>query len=429
MSTPTDSNPEKEIILKVTESITSAISESTNPVIDEKDQLPTSPTLPSNKDLSVTPTKSKALQNITQPIIDIQRRFSRLFPESGISPAKTPIKDDSLSNEKDQLSPLPSAKDTKDSLTPTKRSSMQSLTQPIKRISKYFSKKDMKLNESTDASTSPRELIITEVTSNKEYPINLKNNLNILSNEELILVNLLLELKQEHLFAEWEPPSINDALKHEFLQQISLLNSTYPNGLKAYINRSIELLEASKTGANPLDGWSPSVPTGVVLNDPYSESYIEYETKGKSILNNKIGFIIVAGGLGERLGYSGIKTALPCETTTNTCYLELYISQILAFQNHYCKDKSKYLPFAIMVSDDTYTKTLELLQSNHYFGMQRDQITILKQEKVAALKSSDGKMALINPYAIDSKPHGHGDIHSLMYSTGTRCRQMIIILN
>ena len=40
----------------------------------------------------------------------------------------------------------------------------------------------------------------------------------------------------------------------------------------------------------------------------------------------------VAGGLGERLGYSGIKVALPTETSTGKCYLALFIEHILALQ-------------------------------------------------------------------------------------------------
>lgn len=32
-----------------------------------------------------------------------------------------------------------------------------------------------------------------------------------------------------------------------------------------------------------------------------------------------------------------------------------------------------------MTSDDTNDQTLELLEKNNYFGMQKDQITIMKQ--------------------------------------------------
>jgi UDP-sugar pyrophosphorylase len=43
-------------------------------------------------------------------------------------------------------------------------------------------------------------------------------------------------------------------------------------------------------------------------------------------------YVLVAGGLGERLGYSGIKVALPVESASNACFLQLYIESILALQ-------------------------------------------------------------------------------------------------
>ena len=41
-------------------------------------------------------------------------------------------------------------------------------------------------------------------------------------------------------------------------------------------------------------------------------------------------FVLVAGGRGERLGYGGIKLALPSETTSGACFLELYVAHIRA---------------------------------------------------------------------------------------------------
>jgi len=37
------------------------------------------------------------------------------------------------------------------------------------------------------------------------------------------------------------------------------------------------------------------------------------------------------------------------------------------------------IPLVIMTSDDTHGRTLELLESNSYFGMQPTQVTLLKQ--------------------------------------------------
>jgi UDP-N-acetylglucosamine pyrophosphorylase len=44
-------------------------------------------------------------------------------------------------------------------------------------------------------------------------------------------------------------------------------------------------------------------------------------------------FVLVAGGLGERLGYSGIKLALMSDTARGACFLQVVILLILAM-NH-----------------------------------------------------------------------------------------------
>jgi UDP-sugar pyrophosphorylase len=41
-------------------------------------------------------------------------------------------------------------------------------------------------------------------------------------------------------------------------------------------------------------------------------------------------FVLVAGGLGERLGFSGIKVALPTELVTGTTYIQYYLKYLEA---------------------------------------------------------------------------------------------------
>ena len=173
------------------------------------------------------------------------------------------------------------------------------------------------------------------------------------------------------------------------------------------------ILLSPQQDINPLDGWTPSVPSGVSL-EPGTAAFDAKEVTGLPQLGS-VGFVLVAGGLGERLGYSGIKIGLPCETTTGTTYLQLYCQQISAMQTRYCK-AGQTLPLAIMVSDDTVAQTEALLAANGNFGLQ---VTIMKQEKVPSLQDSQARLALSSKYVLDSKPHGHGDVHVLMHSTGT----------
>uniref|UniRef100_A0A7S3JVS8 UTP-monosaccharide-1-phosphate uridylyltransferase n=1 Tax=Aureoumbra lagunensis TaxID=44058 RepID=A0A7S3JVS8_9STRA len=232
--------------------------------------------------------------------------------------------------------------------------------------------------------------------------------------EEKRLVEVLNECGQSHLFEDWTAEdSVED--RKNFFAQIEKLNSSYPGGLKAYVESAKSLLAASARGDNPLDGWVPSVPTGESLEFG-SEAWAEHEMVGV-IEAKKCGFVLVAGGLGERLGYSRIKIELPIETLTKISYLEYYIKYILALQQ---KSKTNLkLPLAIMVSDDTEAMTKEMLIANKYFGAAKNQITLLKQEKVAALADNEGRIAADGKYAVQSKPHGHGDVHVLLHQSGT----------
>jgi UDP-sugar pyrophosphorylase len=263
----------------------------------------------------------------------------------------------------------------------------------------------------------------------ENWPSEMRENESILSKEEKNLVIMLLSEDQHHLFDNWDPPGTRDHDKHLFFETIDRLHKSYnvPGGLSAYLNNAKSLLTNAKLGINPLEGWIPEVPAGVALT-PFSADYIKYEENGTSDIFN-CGFVLVAGGLGERLGYNGIKVELPVEMTTSTKYLELYCQQLLAMQNRFKLQASMsdadiatkvrdHIPLAIMVSDDTVTRTISLLEENNYFGLEKEQITILKQEKVAALLDSDAHIARLSTYIIDSKPHGHGDVHALMYSSG-----------
>ncbi|GLT84928.1 hypothetical protein SLE2022_031360 [Rubroshorea leprosula] len=251
---------------------------------------------------------------------------------------------------------------------------------------------------------------------------NLKKNLRLLSPDQVELAKMLLEMEQSHLFEHWPEPGVDDEEKKAFFPQVARLNSSYPGGLASYIKNARELLADSKAGKNPYDGFTPSVPTGEVLTYG-DDNFIKFEETGIKEAQNAA-FVLVAGGLGERLGYNGIKLALPAETTTGTCFLQHYIEHILALQEASHRltkgEIQKEIPFVIMTSDDTHARTVDHLESNSYFGMKPTQVKLLKQEKVACLDDNDARLAMDphNKYRIQTKPHGHGDVHSLLYSSG-----------
>jgi hypothetical protein len=125
--------------------------------------------------------------------------------------------------------------------------------------------------------------------------------------QQALLITLYRDLGQKHLFDEEffngaAPPS----QRRQFAAQLLSLDQEYTNGgLEGYITKARELLADSQRGVNPLAGWTPSVPKGQLLDFGTSQ-YKEREAEGIKQLAS-CGFVLVAGGLGERLGYTGIK--------------------------------------------------------------------------------------------------------------------------
>eukprot|EP00934_Nitzschia_sp_Nitz4_P008011 Nitzschia sp. Nitz4//scaffold165_size50357//3008//5415//NITZ4_007013-RA/size50357-processed-gene-0.1-mRNA-1//1//CDS//3329538108//8001//frame0 len=257
------------------------------------------------------------------------------------------------------------------------------------------------------------------------FPAILEKRLRVLAKEkpsqfELVKDLCSEELGQTHLFEKWLGEDDVPASEiRGFSASLEKLNKSYPGGLRAYILNAKKLLSVvrldSKEGINPLDGWSPSVPKGQAF-DLGTKEYLNTEKKGIRMLG-KVGFVLVAGGLGERLGYKGAKIGLPTETTTGTSYIQYYCEYIKAVQNKMCA-KGERLPLCIMVSNDTKVPTFKLLKDNKCFGLRRRQIFIVEQGiGVPALGDNDARIVLENGKIV-TKPHGHGDIHTLLYEGG-----------
>lgn len=133
---------------------------------------------------------------------------------------------------------------------------------------------------------------------------------------------------------------------------------------------------------NPYEGFVPSVPIGEKVNFTSFEEVAGLEAIGREELKHTA-FVLVAGGLGERLQYDGIKIGIEFELTTGYTFLNYYLDFIRAFSEH--------AELAIMTSDDTYSLTVKLLEDHNYYGFPREKLIIMKQEKVPAMIDNDAR--------------------------------------
>jgi len=248
----------------------------------------------------------------------------------------------------------------------------------------------------------------------------LLNNEAVLSPEQFTFCKKLSDDGMAYLFDNWSSPGWSDDKKKAAAEQLMQCDSKYPGGLKAYVANAVALLQASAAGTNPLEGYTPTVPVGESVT-AHTAAWKHFEDIGLKNVGSCV-FAIVAGGLGERLGYNNIKLKLPAESMTEKTYIQYYIETILSFQELARQASGKQdlkLSLMLMTSDDTDSRTRAFLEEISNFGMADDQIVILKPEKVPSICNNEGKIAMDEDnHLIQTKPHGHGDVHQVLHQSG-----------
>ncbi len=236
-----------------------------------------------------------------------------------------------------------------------------------------------------------------------------------LSPDERTWIRALLALGQAHLFSGWAQPGEQTEAKRDMLAALARADAAYPGGLETYLERARALLQAAKAGANVFEGLRPEQPETIDLSRMDGD-YEAYEQAGLAAAGG-LGVVLVAGGLGERLGYPGIKLDIPVEVTAGVTYLELYARWIQALGER----SGRPVPLVIMTSGQTHEGTVASLERAAWFGMP-ERIVLLRQELVPALADEQGRIAADGDYEVQLKPHGHGDVHLLLHQSGTARR-------
>lgn len=219
------------------------------------------------------------------------------------------------------------------------------------------------------------------------------------------LVALLRELGQTSLAERAESERPSDAQCAALLSQIQNLSQFYCGGASAYLAKARKLLEDFKNNRHEIPSVMtlPTNATHISLGAEYEE----LEELARPCLAN-VGIILVAGGLGERLGSKQIKISIECDLITGTTFMELY----LAYLRHFSQICGKKMHLFIMTSEDTHAKTLEFLARFNYEDYL--QLHIEKQDKVPAMSDLDATLEVNSEWVMQTKPHGHGDVHFLV---------------
>lgn len=182
--------------------------------------------------------------------------------------------------------------------------------------------------------------------------MNLKKVINLF--EEFGQIEILNKLKE-----------VSNEEQDIFIKQINELEKAYRRGIKEYIKKAKILLANSQLKKNSFDEYKLEIPYDIPHIKVWSNEFYELENLGFNELKKSV-FVLVAGGLGERLDYKDIKNGLQTDLITLRAYIQIYIETILSYEDRVRKKEKVsndwFIPFCIMTSEDTHEQTISLLK-------------------------------------------------------------------
>ncbi len=133
----------------------------------------------------------------------------------------------------------------------------------------------------------------------------------------------------------------------------------------------------------------------------------------QAIQDGKIGAVLLAGGMGTRLGSDDPKGMYNIGETRDLYIFECLFNNIMDV----VKQAGCFIHFFIMTSDKNNESTIKFLNEHEFFGYNKDYIHFFKQE-MAAATDYDGKIYLEEKGKLSTSPNGNGGWFVSMKNSG-----------
>lgn len=144
------------------------------------------------------------------------------------------------------------------------------------------------------------------------------------------------------------------------------------------------------------------------------ENRKQFEEAGlEAIRAGKVGAVLLAGGMGTRLGADGPKGSCDIGLTKPVYIFECLINNLLEV----VRRADTWIHLFIMTSDKNHEATEGFLQEHNFFGYRKEYITFFRQEMVPAT-DYNGKVYLESRSKISTSPNGNGGWYASMKNAG-----------
>ncbi len=210
---------------------------------------------------------------------------------------------------------------------------------------------------------------------------------------------------QEHVLAFWDrlTPEQQAGLAHQLAQiDLAFMDRLWRGGLEAEDVSSLVERASSPPGVR-LDG------SGLGFSAQEAKEAGEYLLR-----QGRVGVIIVAGGVGTRLGFDQPKGMFPIGPISRKSLFQIHLEKVLALSRRYGLRVAVYL----MTSPATDRPTRLFLQQHDFFGLPEKDVVVFCQGTMPAVDAQTGKLLLESEDRVAVSPDGHGGLIGAMARSG-----------
>lgn len=212
--------------------------------------------------------------------------------------------------------------------------------------------------------------------------------------------------RQGHLLAFWD--QLDETQKLDLLEQIQPLDLVK---IDQWIGEIIKKSDppAVRRDFSPPSSYHPR-PDCPEMQRKYAQAI---DLGKKMISAGKVAAFVVAGGQGTRLGFDGPKGDFPIGPVSNRTLFNIFADSIKAVGEKY----SVVCPWYVMTSPLNHDRTMEVFQSNNFYGLGPENVFIFQQGTMPNF-NFDGRILMADKARIACSPDGHGGSLKALHQSG-----------
>ena len=204
-----------------------------------------------------------------------------------------------------------------------------------------------------------------------------------------------------------------DKNQSQVLKYFDSLNEEEKQGLLKQIE-NINWADFTKIGSTAQFQRGEFAPPPALSIDEITKNKASYEKLGlEAIKKGEVAAVLLAGGMGTRLGFDLPKGCFDVGQTRHLYIFECLINNLLDV----VKQAGVYVPLYIMTSEKNDEATKNFFEQNNYFGYDKSFVKFFIQDMACAV-DYDRKLLLEEKGRLATSPNGNGGWFTSMVKAG-----------